>query len=103
RSRHRLSYGQVERILRGQEPAESDLDEALRVTDELAADLRHRRFARGALRIESPEIAFAFDGRGGVERAWRESEPHAHALVEELMIRANEAVAQLLSSRRRET
>jgi ribonuclease R len=103
RSRHRLSYGQVERILGGREPAEPDLDEALRATDELTTDLRRRRFARGALRIESPEIAFAFDGRGGVERAWRESEPHAHALVEELMIRANEAVARLLSTRRRET
>ena len=100
RSRHRLSYGQVESLLAGREPAEADLDEALRATDELAAELRRRRFARGALRIESPEIAFAFDGRGGVERAWRESEPHAHALVEELMIRANEAVGELLAGRR---
>jgi ribonuclease R len=103
RSRHRLSYGQVERILRGHETAKADLDEALRATDELTTDLRRRRFVRGSLRIESPEIAFEFDGRGGVERAWRESEPHAHALVEELMIRANEAVAELLSTRRRET
>ncbi|HEX6699739.1 MAG TPA: RNB domain-containing ribonuclease [Gaiellaceae bacterium] len=103
RSGQRLTYGQVERILAGDEPSESELVEALRATDELAADLRRRRFARGALRIESPEIAFAFDGRGGVARAWRESEPHAHALVEELMIRANEAVAELLAGRRRET
>src|SRR5207302_10994975 len=69
---------------------------------ELARELRRRRFARGALRIESREIAFAFDGRGGVERAWREEEPSAHALVEELMILANEAVAGLLAGRRRE-
>ncbi|MER3487343.1 MAG: hypothetical protein C4307_00700, partial [Chloroflexota bacterium] len=64
--------------------------------------LRRRRFARGALRIETAEIAFAFDGQGGVERAWLEAEPHAHVLVEELMILANEAVASLLASRRRE-
>jgi ribonuclease R len=102
RSRHRLTYGQVERILRGAETVDDELRAALRATDELAAELRRRRFARGALRIESPELAFAFDGRGGIERAWREGEPHAHALVEELMIRANEAVAELLSSRRRE-
>src|SRR5207244_925814 len=55
------------------------------------------------LRIESPETEFAFDGHGGVERAWRQEEPRAHALVEELMIRANEAVAGLLAGRRRET
>ena len=102
RSRHRLTYGHVERILAGKEAAEPELVQALQATDELAGDLRRRRFARGALRIESPEIVFAFDGRGGVERAWRESEPHAHALVEELMIRANEAVAGLLAARRRE-
>src|SRR5438067_700502 len=103
RSRHRLAYGQVERILSGNEAVEGDLAQALRATDELATELRGLRFARGALRIESPEVTFEFDGRGGVERAWRESEPHAHALVEELMIRANEAVAGLLSARRRET
>ena len=59
----------------------------------VALQLRRRRFARGALRIAGAEIAFAFDGEGGVERAWLETEPHAHALIEELMILANEAVA----------
>ena len=73
-----------------------------RLAERLARELRRRRFARGALRIESAEVVFAFDGRGGVERAWLESEPHAHALVEELMILANEAVGELLASRRRE-
>ena len=68
----------------------------------MATELRDRRFARGALRIESAEPVFEFDGEGGVERAWRESEPHAHMLVEELMILANEPVAGLLAGRRRE-
>ena len=52
--------------------------------------------------MESPEINFGFDGKGGVERAWLEEEPQAHALIEELMILANEAVAEFLASRRRE-
>ena len=38
-----------------------------------------------------------------MERAWLESEPKAHALIEELMILANEAVAEFLSSRRRDS
>jgi ribonuclease R len=75
----------------------------LRLAERLALELRRRRFARGALRIETKEIAFAFDGRGGVETARPETEPHAHALVEELMILANEAVASLLAGRRRES
>jgi ribonuclease R len=102
RSRERFTYGQVEEILSGRERAGGELDEALALAEELTSELRRRRFARGALRIETGEITFAFDGRGGVERAWRESEPHAHALVEELMILANEAVAALLAGRRRE-
>jgi ribonuclease R len=97
RSDARLTYGQAER--REAEPA---IAAALDRTDRLTEDMRSRRFGRGALRIESPEISFEFNGRGGVARAWKESEPTAHRLVEELMIRANEAVAELLSTRRRE-
>jgi len=93
----RLSYGQVER---------GDIPEAVaaevRLADEYTRAVRDRRFARGALRIERPETVFAFDGKGGVEKAWPEHEPEAHRLIEELMILANEAVARLLSSRRRE-
>src|SRR3954462_10004006 len=97
RSNARLTYGQAER-----REAEPDIAAALERTDALTAGIRDRRFAPGALRIESPGITFAFDGHGSVARAWKESEPTAHRLVEELMIAANEAVAQLLSSRRRE-
>jgi ribonuclease R len=102
RSRARLTYGQAERILAGTERAEPEIEEGLRLAERLATELRRRRFARGALHIETREITFAFDGRGGVERAWSESEPHAHMLVEELMILANEAVGALLAGRRRD-
>ncbi len=102
RSRERLTYGRAESILAGRERVDEELTTALQRADALAQRLRERRFARGALRVESPEIVFTFNGRGGVERAWRESEPHAHMLVEELMILANECVAGLLASRRRE-
>jgi ribonuclease R len=102
RSRERLSYSRAEAILAGRERVEAELAEALRLTDRISTELRRRRFVRGALRVESPEITFAFDGRGGVERAWLESEPKAHALIEELMILANEAVADFLAGRRRE-
>src|SRR5262249_36586965 len=57
---------------------------------------------RGALHIETREITFEFDGKGGVRKASVESEPHAHMLVEELMILANEAVGGLLAGRQRE-
>jgi ribonuclease R len=102
RSRERLTYSQAEAVLAGRERVDDELTAALRLAERLALELRRRRFARGSLRIETGEIEFAFDGEGGVERAWVQSEPHAHALVEELMILANEAVGTLLAGRRRE-
>jgi ribonuclease R len=103
RSRERLTYGRAEAILAGREGADEELTEGLRLAERLALELRRRRFARGALRVETKEIAFSFDGHGGVSEARAETEPHAHALVEELMILANEAVASLLAGRRRES
>ena len=102
RSRARLTYGQAERMLAGEEAAESDLLEALRRAERVSTELRERRFARGSLRVESPELDFEFDGAGGVARAARVEEAHSHMLVEELMILANEHVAALLGGRRRE-
>jgi ribonuclease R len=101
RSRERLTYARAEDVLAGRERIAPELEEPLRLAERVALELRRRRFARGALRISSAELAFALDGEGAVERAWLEAEPHAHALVEELMILANEAVAGLLASRGR--
>jgi ribonuclease R len=97
RSDARLTYGQAER--REAPPAVLD---ALALNDELAQQLRARRFARGALQVQTPEAVFRFDGSGGVADAWLEAEPHAHVLVEELMILANEQVGAFLASRNRE-
>jgi ribonuclease R len=102
RSRERLTYGHAQAILAGRERAGEELAETLELAQLVAEALRRGRYARGALRIETGEISFAFDGRGGVERAWIEGEPLAHMLVEELMIAANEAVAGLLAGRKRE-
>jgi ribonuclease R len=102
RSRERFTYEQAEAILAGRERAETELTEALKRAEAVSSDLRERRFARGALRVDSPEVEFEFDGRGGVARAWRAEEAHPHMLVEELMILANEKVASLLAGRRRE-
>jgi ribonuclease R len=102
RSDARLTYSQAERMLGGQEAADRGLLEALRRAERLSTQLRERRFARGSLRVESPELDFRFDGRGGVAAATRVEEAHSHMLVEELMILANERVAGLLAGRRRE-
>ncbi|HWB22025.1 MAG TPA: RNB domain-containing ribonuclease [Gaiellaceae bacterium] len=96
RSRARLTYAQAQR-----REGSPEILEQFELADELASELRRKRFARGALQITTPEVAFSFDG-GRVANAWLESEPEAHMLVEELMILANEHVAAFLASRNRE-
>jgi len=102
RSRERLTYTHAQAVLAGAERAPDETTEVLRLAERVATELRRKRYARGALRIEAGETAFEFDGEGGVERAWIEAEPLAHSLVEEMMILANEAVAGLLGARKRE-
>jgi ribonuclease R len=94
-SNARLTYGQAER-----RDAPPEILEQLDLNALLATGLRKRRFDRGALSVTTPELAFRFaDGR--VADAWLEGEPHAHMLVEELMILANEHVAAFLAGRNR--
>jgi ribonuclease R len=95
-SNARLTYGQAAR-----RDAPPEVLEALELNEALATNLRERRFARGALQVQTPEVVFGFDGEGGVADAWLEGEPHSHMLVEELMILANEHVGAFLASRRR--
>jgi ribonuclease R len=102
-SRARLTYGEAQAMLGGEPAADATVGDVVRRANELSTELRRRRFARGALRVESREVVFAFDGRGGVAEARLDAEPQAHALIEELMILANEAVAAFLSERRAET
>ena len=59
--------------------------------------LRDARRARGAIAIERPDLVIAIEGERVVS-ARREAEPHAHAVVEELMLHANVVVAELLAS-----
>jgi ribonuclease R len=91
----RLTYGQAER---GEAPPA--ILEQLALNAELAESLRARRFARGALAVSTPELAFTF-AEGRVANAALEGEAHAHMLVEELMIRTNEHVAAFLAGRNR--
>src|SRR5207245_8250780 len=81
RSRARLTYAQAQRILAGEERAGRELTEALRRAERVTADLRERRFARGALRIETGEVALRFDGVGSVADAWREQGPDRKSVV----------------------
>ncbi|HEY3613868.1 MAG TPA: ribonuclease catalytic domain-containing protein, partial [Gaiellales bacterium] len=98
RSRARLSYDEAHEVLAGtKRHPHGDL---LARADALARDLRARRHARGAFTLAARELSFEVDDGHVVAAHWDE-EPRAHALVEELMLLANEAVGGLLARAKR--
>jgi ribonuclease R len=100
RSDARLTYEQVDRIFAGHEPALDPWREPLALAREVAGALRERRERRGSLEVESSEPSFEFDARGNVVGVAYEEQTESHRVIEELMILANERVADRLSERK---
>ncbi|MFZ5895896.1 MAG: ribonuclease R family protein [Myxococcota bacterium] len=110
RSAAMLTYGGVARALGfTDEPPRSAQAEAmkkdLKVLDELSRKLRRGRMARGALDLDLPEPKLILDPKTGapLDVKRRTQDPgikRAYSMVEELMLLANEVVAQWLGERR---
>jgi ribonuclease R len=94
RSDHRLTYEEADAILAGA-GAPAGLGAALRSASALAERLGAERQARGALLIDAPEPVFEIAG-GEVLSAELERSTPAHRMIEQLMVRANERVAERL-------
>lgn len=63
---------------------------------ELAMILRDRRMKRGALELNMPELEIDLDSKGNVSGAHLEINTESHQIIEEFMLAANEAVAEML-------
>ena len=103
RSDARLTYGQVDRVFAGHEQPDELWAEPLAAARAVAAVLRQRRDARGALEVQSREPTFEFDSHGHVRGVAHEEQTEAHSVIEQLMILANEQVAAFLSDKRSPT
>ncbi|HEV3147048.1 MAG TPA: ribonuclease R [Chthoniobacterales bacterium] len=97
RSAHRLTYKQAYSIL--QSAPGDRLSEHLHVAWELASLLRRRRFERGSLDLDFPEVKVHVDANGERLKLERVENDESHQLVEEYMLAANEAVARELKKR----
>ena len=101
-SRAKLSYEQAQAILDGK-PAPKGSDPQLvpmvREGWKLAATLRRRRFAAGALDLEMPEIKIRLGANGRAVAAEPVIHSESHQLIEECMLAANDAVAKILRER----
>ena len=107
RSAARFAYEDVMRIIEG----EGDVADrtgakvgkkafsAIRKIAALARQLRARRFAEGALDLETAETEIVLDSRGEIDSISISRGDESHQMVEECMVAANEAVAKELWTR----
>jgi ribonuclease R len=103
RSDARFTYEEVDRLFAGDGRAADPVGEPLALARALAEDLARARLERGALAVETSEPEFVFDERGRVVAAHDVVQTESHRLIEQLMISANERVAERLQGARRPT
>ncbi len=100
RSRRRCTYAEAFGWLEtppGEWPAETrEFGESLRLLAEAADRLGKARRRRGSLDFELAEAEISLDGEGRVTSVSPRSRNRAHRLIEELMVAANRAVAEVL-------
>ena len=98
-SKARLTYEQTMAIIAGGRPPAGISPRNGRIVREiarLAAQLRSRRFAAGALDLEVPEAEVLLDGEGEMTGIVTRPYDESHQMIEECMVAANEAVAREL-------
>ena len=100
RVNHRFTYEEALAMMKTPDSPEGitpDLSRLLGEMRELAMILRRRRFERGALELNMPEVEIDLDDQGKVQGAHLAPHDESHQVIEEFMLAANEAVATALT------
>jgi len=101
RSRRRFTYTTVQKILIDKDPAIRKENKAftteLKWAEELAIALQKKRKKRGSIDFNLPEPEFTLTDSGEIASIKISKRSFAHQIIEEFMLAANEAVAELLS------
>ena len=99
----RFAYEQVMPIIEdpqgNKDSAKPKIIKLLQKMHTLAMMLRKKRFERGALQMGVPEVEIDFDDEGTVTGAHERHHDESHEIIEEFMLAANIAVAQILTTR----
>jgi len=100
RSDQRFHYEQVDEFIESPEAKLSawgnEICDLLSRMHTLAMQMRRRRFNRGSLTLEVPEVKIDLDKNGKVKGAHVEAYTESHQIIEEFMLAANQAVATWL-------
>lgn len=101
RSDFRLDYDQAQGIIEGGSGdafgATSELVNAVRTLNGLAAKLKERRFKAGAVDFDRPEMKVRCDEKGRPVEIYQKYSREANWLIEEFMLLANRSVAEYVS------
>lgn len=100
RSDKRLNYEQVDRFLADPEGHREkwgdQVCDLLTEMHALAMKIRKRRFKRGSLSMDMPDVKLDLDRSGKVKGAHLVEHTESHQIIEEFMLAANQAVATWL-------
>lgn len=101
RSQNRFTYTTVQQILIDKDPAirkeHKPFLTGLKWAEELATALQIKRKKRGSVDFNLPEPEFTLTSSGKIASIKKAERNFAHQMIEEFMLAANEAVAQLFS------
>ncbi len=102
RSRQRMTYTSVAKILADRDPEERaryvELVPLFETMEELCLILSKKRYRRGSVDFDLPEADIEFDENGKIVSIVPSEHNIAHRIIEEFMLLANECVAERLSS-----
>ena len=97
----RLSYEEVEPVLKGEAELQEDrpagIKEMLLLMQDLANALREQRERRGALDFEFPETKIDVDGEGKPINVRKAEIGSSNRIIEDFMLAANEFVARIMT------
>ena len=101
-SAKRLTYANAQDILEGKtgdiDPVVVKLVEQMNT---LAKAIEKRRYAKGMIHLDLPDIELELDEDGKVVGAEPEDTSYTHTIIEMFMVEANEAVARVLAGAKR--
>lgn len=95
RSQRRFTYEEAQEII---ETGQGDHAEAILTLHRLAQKLRGRRFEKGSIAFDRPEVRFELDEAGKPLSVIIKESKAAHQLIEEFMLLANRTVAERITS-----
>ena len=101
-----LSYTDAQSVIEGKTLGDvpvipdhnaSDIEHDIKILDDLAKQMRDRRFQGGAINTEHNDVTFKLDQNGMPMDCGSEDPTEANNLVEEFMLATNIAVAQQIA------